>query len=320
MTTEPTTTNTTTTNQQPDHLTVRLPQDNNNHHLLASTSGSPTSFNKPCLFFAQGQCRHGNDCRYSHSNLSSPNNNNNVFAFSSNSSEYPNPNPIPAPSPVIIQVPPGHPVYSIDVECVATGVSHNARSIAQVALVDEWSRPIFNVFIKQDVPVVSYINQLTGLTKEIIDEYGLPLAEALAHLRAHLSPNAILVGQSIQKDVQWLQLAEGVDYFSLIDISGLFRVWNPTRNEFTNFSQDHCAKVWMGIESRPQHNAVTDAAISMSLFNAYRTVQWDLPRLYQMQQATLAANRVPGFSSLHPVVDGCCMGNRKKCICGAPFN
>lgn len=127
----------------------------------------------------------------------------------------------------------------------------------------------------------------------------------MAYLRSHLSPNAILVGQSILKDVQWLQLAEGVDYHSLIDLSALFRVWNPSRGEYTSFSQDHCAKVWIGVEDRTQHNAITDASISMSLFNAYRTVQWDSERLLQMQLATLAAPRVPGFSALFPVVDGC---------------
>ena len=100
-------------------------------------------------------------------------------------------------------------------------------------------------------------------------------AEALALLRAHLPPNAILVGQSILKDVQWLQLAEGVDYFSLIDLSALFRVWNQQRGQYTNFSQDHCAKVWIGVGERAHHNAIEDAAISMSLFNAYRMVQWD---------------------------------------------
>jgi hypothetical protein len=63
------------------------------------------------------------------------------------------------------------------VECVATGVQHNARSVAQVALVDEWGRPIFNVLIKQEKPVASYLTPLTGLTKEAIDSYGLPLGE-----------------------------------------------------------------------------------------------------------------------------------------------
>jgi hypothetical protein len=127
----------------------------------------------------------------------------------------------------------------------------------------------------------------------------------MAHLRAHLSPNAILVGQNILKDIQWLQLAEGVDFHSVIDLAGLFRVWNPLRGEYTSFSQDHCAQVWIGVGERTQHNAVTDAAISMSLFNAYRTVQWDARRLHEMQAATLAAERLPGFSARNPVIDGC---------------
>lgn len=226
---------------------------------------------------------------------------------------------IPPPPPLIINIPPGQPVFSIDVECVATGVPHNSRSIAQVALVDEYSRPVFNVLIKQDKPVVSYITPLTGLTKEAIDEHGLPLAEALALLRAHLPPNAVLVGQSIQKDVQWLQLAEGVDYASLIDLCGIFCIWNPSRGSYTTFSQDHCAKVWLGLPDRERHDALEDASLSMSLFNLYRTIQWDPVRLHQMQMATLQAPRQPSFSSRYPSVDGCCMGNRKKCTCGAPF-
>jgi hypothetical protein len=127
----------------------------------------------------------------------------------------------------------------------------------------------------------------------------------MAHLRAHLSPNAILVGQSIQKDVQWLQLAQGVDYAFMIDLTTLFKVWNPQRGEHTIFSQDHCAKVWIGIEDRKHHDAVADAAISMHLFNAYRNVQWNPNLLYRMQAATLAAPRIPGFSAVHPVVDNC---------------
>jgi RNA exonuclease 4 len=159
----------------------------------------------------------------------------------------------------------------------------------------------------------------------------LDLADALASLRAHIPPNAILVGQNILKDVQWLQLAEGVDYFQLIDISALFRVWNASRGEYTTFSQgksararlfvhltcavasinvcllfvDHCAKVWLGTPDREGHNALEDAAISMALFNTYRNVQWDPVRLQQLQFATFTATRIPGFSTRFPVVDNC---------------
>lgn len=81
------------------------------------------------------------------------------------------------PPPMLVDIPHGNPIYSIDVECVATGIQHNARSVAQVALVDEWSRPVFNVLIQQEKPVLSYLTPLTGLNKESIDHYGLPLGQ-----------------------------------------------------------------------------------------------------------------------------------------------
>ena len=96
--------------------------------------------------------------------------------------------------------------------------------MAQVALVDEWGRPVCNLFINVDVPVVSYLTSLTGITKELMDQYGQPLADALVTLRAHLPPNAILVGQNIKKDVEWLQLVEGLDFASMIDLAALFRL------------------------------------------------------------------------------------------------
>jgi RNA exonuclease 4 len=129
--------------------------------LMNNNTPKPTPYprsQKPCSFFAQGSCKHGDDCRFSH-----------ILAPINPS--------VGAPPPVMITIPFGQPVFSIDVECVASGTTHNARSIAQVALVDEWSRPVFNVFIKQDLPVVSYISELTGLSKEILDQYGLPLGK-----------------------------------------------------------------------------------------------------------------------------------------------
>ena len=200
-----------------------------------------------------------------------------------------------------------------------TGTQHNARAVAQVALVDEWLRPVCNLYVKSDIPVVSYLTELTGLTKEIIDQQGQPIADALVTLRSHLPPNAILVGQNIKKDVEWLQLVEGLDFASMIDLSALFRVWNPVKKSFTVFSQDHTAKVWLSWPDRTQHDAVSDACISVALFNTYRSVQWNPARLYEMQMAMIQTPRQPSFSAMNPTVDGCCLGNKKNCKCGAAF-
>ena len=41
---------------------------------------------------------------------------------------------------------------------------------------------------------------------------GQPLAAAIATLKQHLPRTAILVGQGIGKDVEWLGLVEGQDF------------------------------------------------------------------------------------------------------------
>jgi hypothetical protein len=152
--------------ENPDIVTADSAKPNNSLASAAASSpttaapqSAPKSPARMCLFFAQGTCRNGSECKFSHSATPS----------------IPAAATLPPPPPIIISIPPGQPVFSIDVECVATATHHNARSIAQVALVDEWSRPVFNVYVKQDQPVVSYIQPLTGLTKEILDQYGLPL-------------------------------------------------------------------------------------------------------------------------------------------------
>lgn len=78
---------------------------------------------------------------------------------------------------MFVNIPPNQPVYCIDVECVATGIQHNARAVAQVAMVDQWSRVIYNAYIKQDVPVVSYLTEIHGLTESILQEKGIPLGK-----------------------------------------------------------------------------------------------------------------------------------------------
>lgn len=108
--------------------------------------------------------------------------------------------------------------FSIDVEAVATGTDHNSRAVAQISLVDEYEQVILNLYVKPPVPVVSYLHALTGLTREVLDQYGMPLEQALSILRAHLPKSAVIVGQNIRKDIEWLGLKEQVDYDSLIDL------------------------------------------------------------------------------------------------------
>ena len=94
---------------------------------------------KACIFFASGTCRNGDNCKFSHDPAvlnnppPAPAQRRSPTASGSSGPYVPDGSGKPPPI-LIIQTPPGHPIFSIDVECVATGVQHNARSIAQVAL------------------------------------------------------------------------------------------------------------------------------------------------------------------------------------------
>mmetsp|Transcript_33278 Transcript_33278/g.94274 ORF Transcript_33278/g.94274 Transcript_33278/m.94274 type:complete len:106 (+) Transcript_33278:282-599(+) len=72
------------------------------------------------------------------------------------------PFPMPTPPPPPQHLPQDSQYYSIDVECVATDTTHNARAVAHIAMVDQYERVIFNAYVKPSVPVVSYLTPLTG--------------------------------------------------------------------------------------------------------------------------------------------------------------
>lgn len=218
------------------------------------------------------------------------------------------------------QPPPRATYYSIDVECVAVGHDHNARAVAQIALVDQYEAVLLNIYVKPEKPVVSHLTAITGLTAEVLEKRGVTLQQALEILRNQLPRDAILVGQSIRQDVQWLGLAEGTDFQSMIDLAGLYRVWNPHHNSYSGYSQDHLVKVLLGWDvDSMTHDAVVDATKSIRLFNLYNNMQMTTGQWEQAQHALLASQPQPSFAKRNPSYDGVCMGNRKTCTCGAPF-
>jgi hypothetical protein len=76
----------------------------------------------------------------------------------------------------------------------------------------------------KDTDVISYMTELTGTTKE---QCHGPDAKDLTEVRSMvqqlLPSNAVLVGHSIQHDIEWLGLIQGVDFKEYFDTSVLFR-------------------------------------------------------------------------------------------------
>lgn len=267
-----------------------------------------------CHFFVQGLCKHGDSCRFSHQ-VAPPQ----VPPY------HISPPPVvqnqSIPSDKIIVLPPAEQIYSIDVECVATGVQHNDRATAQIALVDSNAQLVLDLIVIPAKPVASYLTPLTGLTSEIVAERGMTLGDAMQRLRSVLPKTAVLVGQNILKDVEWLGLEEGIDFQGMIDLAGLLRIWNAEHNNYSCFSLDHYATVWLNHPrlEHESHNAVDDAQKSVRLFHAYTSMLSSPQNLAAMQAKVLETPPSPSFSKKYPVYEGCCLGNKRKCNCGAPL-
>ena len=58
---------------------------------------------------------------------------------------------------------------SIDVECVATGIRHDAREVCYVSVVDADEKILLSKKVKPEKPVVSYLTPLTGIRKGDLD-------------------------------------------------------------------------------------------------------------------------------------------------------
>lgn len=210
------------------------------------------------------------------------------------------------------------PYFSVDVECVATGPGHNDRALAHVAVVDQYGQCVLNVYIKPKVPVVSYLPALTGLSEKDLSA-GVSEEEALAAFRATIPPSAVLVGQNILKDVEWLHLVEGQDFASMLDLAGLFAAKNPRFAGLTFFSLAHEAKALLCMDQKEQHHPAIDAYLSIKLYQLYTILEKNPIELERAKKVLLDLPVDSAFNRKNPVYDGVCMGNKRECKCGSPW-
>ena len=128
-------------------------------------------------------------------------------------------------------------LFSIDVECVASGRRHDERAVALIVVVDETEKVMLKRTVKQ-THVYSYLTGLTGVKPGDLDD-GVPLEDAIRDVKAIIGPDVVLVGQGVKSDIKWLDLKEGVDYKSSIDLAIMFKTYNARYNNYSMFSLAH---------------------------------------------------------------------------------
>ena len=127
---------------------------------------------------------------------------------------------------------------ALDVECVATGIRHNAREVCFVAVIDSDERLLLKKKVKPTKPIVSYLTPLTGFKLGDLD-FGESLEDVIADVKGLLGPEVILVGQGVKSDIEWLHLKEGKDYGGVVELGEMFKTYNSRYRNYSYFSLQH---------------------------------------------------------------------------------
>lgn len=233
---------------------------------------------------------------------------------------------------------PKGPKYCIDVECVASGTLHSDRVVAQIAVVDDDLNTVLDIYVKPEVPVVSYLTDLTGITKEMIEERGIPLEEALKRVREVIPLDAHIVGWGISQDIKWLDLTAPHDCAGFFNVQDLYNTYSHKFKSTVKYSLEHAARHllhdsltkspafphWSApappacIIAASSHSAARDAYETMLLLKLYAAAaSQSFPHLLTTHIQSVPMT--PAFSSRNPTLEGVCMGHRRLCTCGAPF-
>lgn len=213
------------------------------------------------------------------------------------------------------------PYYVLKVACVATGYGADDRSVGHIALLDWNLKGKANVFVKPEKKVISYLEPLTNLSKEWLDKYGYELEKAITIIKSELPKNAVLIGQNINMDLQWLGLKQGVDFRCFIDLRDLWRSWSDTYNTFTHYSLAHQAKCILNYSAAQlqKHSASIDAITEMKLFQYYVWCRYyNMQQFYTKVYALQTTKIEPSFAKKNPVFEGVAMQTKRK-YKGVPY-
>ena len=130
--------------------------------------------------------------------------------------------------------------FCVDVEAVATGRGHGVsdRSPCSVVVMDKDERVLLKKAIRVDKPIVSYLTPLTGVgPRDLTSSHSYE--DVVREVKALLGRDAVLVGQSVKSDVQWMKLEQGRDYASTVELGDLFKTYNPRYGNYSSFSLAH---------------------------------------------------------------------------------
>ncbi|NXH21254.1 REXO5 exonuclease, partial [Bucco capensis] len=149
------------------------------------------------------------------------------------------------------------PLFGLDCEMCLTA---KGNEVTRVSLVDAQGQCLLNELVKPETTVVNYRTRFSGITKKMLLPVKTRLPDIQNKLKKLLPCDAVLVGHSLNADLQALEMIHP----SVIDTSLLF-----ARNEGRRFKLKFLAKAVLGkeiqCEQKIGHDPAEDARAALEL-------------------------------------------------------
>uniref|UniRef100_A0A8C4VHY9 RNA exonuclease 5 n=1 Tax=Falco tinnunculus TaxID=100819 RepID=A0A8C4VHY9_FALTI len=149
------------------------------------------------------------------------------------------------------------PLFGLDCEMCLTA---KGNEVTRVSLVDAQGQCLLNELVKPESTVLNYRTRFSGITKKMLLPVKTTLSDIQTRLKKLLPNDAVLVGHSLNADLQALEMIHP----SVIDTSLLF-----ARNEGRRFKLKFLAKAVLGKEIQCEqmlgHDPAEDARAALEL-------------------------------------------------------
>ncbi|XP_049541352.1 uncharacterized protein LOC125954791 [Anopheles darlingi] len=175
-------------------------------------------------------------------------------------------------------VTPWSPMFGID--CEMCGTADGSSVLTRISVVNEEGTPVYDKLVKPFKRITDYRTRFSGITEEMLRSVTTRLADVQRDIRALLPPDAILIGQSLNSDLDAMQMMHPY----VIDTSIVFNVTgNPaTKTKLQVLSKKFLERnIQCGTDG---HNPIEDCSACLALVkqklskNLYYGDRWLLDR------------------------------------------
>ncbi|XP_063701790.1 RNA exonuclease 5 [Culicoides brevitarsis] len=151
------------------------------------------------------------------------------------------------------------PMFGLD--CEMCKVVSGRHEVARVSVVNEQYESVYETLVRPELQIMDYLTPFSGITKEIMDGATKTLKEVQQDLRKILTPDAILVGQSLQFDLHGLNMMHPyiIDTSVIFNISGERQRKSKLQTLAKEFLGEEIQKAYTG------HNSIEDSCASLKL-------------------------------------------------------